>query len=152
MTLLRDSLVLLKAKMKQNMKVFLWLTLFKQSVSVLSSWGIISVIPVRCCHGTPVGESCSEGSSGSSTFVVALASEAPAAVSQTSWEQETKWHLTLFFLTHPDKRDHSLESKYQGSSCLPPAWLPRLFLQLKYTSTQFEKPKIGRRACRFQLG
>lgn len=30
--------------------------------------------------------------------------------------------------------------------------LPRTFPQLKYTSTQFEKPKTGRKACRFQLG
>lgn len=35
------------------MKVFLWLTLFKKSVPIISIWGI-SVIPVRCCHGTPL--------------------------------------------------------------------------------------------------
>lgn len=51
--------------------------LFKKLVSVISSCGVISVIQVRCSHGTPVGEHWSEWSSRSSTFVVALASEAP---------------------------------------------------------------------------
>lgn len=55
-----------------------------------------------------------------------------------------------FFPYDPDKRDHSLESKYQGS-CIPSPH-PHLTALYVPASTQSETPKTGRKACTFQLG
>lgn len=139
-------LVLLKAKVKQNTKVFLWLTLFKKSVPVISIWGI-SVIPVRCCHGTPLENAALSDLNlwwlWAQRLLLELARQA-----ENSRPSDT-WHFSSSPIPIRENTVWNQNTREVLVSPLPDCLECSCSLN---THQHNLRNKIGRKACRFQLG